>query len=110
MKLYVCWSTGLSPIGDGGHACGKAYRALNAAGHEPEVVKAHGMGLLPDAIFNRTQGRREVRELTGKSTVPVLVTDFGEVIAESRRIIAWAQAHPGRRGLAPTPDPYRASQ
>lgn len=94
MKLYVCWSTGLSPIGDGGHACGKAYRALSAAGHEPEVVKAHGMGLLPDAIFNRTQGRREVRELTGKSTVPVLVTDVGEVITESRRIIAWAQAHP----------------
>ncbi len=94
MKLYVCWSTGLSPIGDGGHPCGKAYRALGAAGHEPEVVKAYGLRLLPDAIFNRSQGRREVLELTGKSTVPVLVTDDGEVIAESSRIVAWAQAHP----------------
>jgi glutathione S-transferase len=35
-----------------------------------------------------------VRELTGRETVPVLVTDEGEVITESREIAAWAKAHP----------------
>jgi glutathione S-transferase len=94
MRLYVCWNTAVGPLGDGGHPCGKAYRALREAGHEPEVVKARGFGALPDALFNRTDGRREVRRLTGRSTVPVLVTDEDEVIAESGAIVAWAAAHP----------------
>ncbi len=32
--------------------------------------------------------------MTGSSTVPVLVTDDGEVIQESREIKKWAEAHP----------------
>ena len=94
MRLFVCWNTAVSPLGDGGHPCGKAYRALRDAGYEPEVVKARGFGLLPDALFNRTEGRREARRLTGRSTVPVLVTDDDEVVAESAAIVAWAAAHP----------------
>jgi glutaredoxin 2 len=35
-----------------------------------------------------------VEELTGKTMVPVLVTDDGEVINESKRIVEWARAHP----------------
>ena len=39
--------------------------------------------------------RAKVRELTGQNIVPVLVTDDGEVIRESKRIAEWAAAHPG---------------
>jgi len=42
----------------------------------------------------QTEGRREVEELSGQAAVPVLVTDSGEVISDSKRIIAWAEAHP----------------
>jgi glutathione S-transferase len=86
MKLYVCWGT----FGDKGHPCGKAYKALKGAGHDPEVQKVRGWAALPDA-FNR--GRGEVVELTGESTVPVLVTDSGEVVKESDAIADWAKAH-----------------
>ena len=90
MKLYVCWNTKRGPLG---HPCGDAHHALREAGHDPEVVKAYGMRLLPD-LLNRTAGRREARRLTGDKTVPVLVTDTGEVVTESKRIVAWAREHP----------------
>ena len=92
MKLYVCWGTFSTPR-PGGHPCGNAYQALKDAGHDPEVVKSYGLALLPDAL-NRTSGRREAKRLTGKTTVPVLVTDDGEVVADSRNIVAWAKQHP----------------
>ena len=98
MRLYVCWNTGVGPFGDGGHPCGTAYRALRTAGYEPEVVKARGFGALPDAVFNRSAGRREVRGLTGASTVPVLVTDEGRVIADSAAIVEWSKRHPAVGG------------
>ncbi len=95
MKLYVCWNT--SPGPGGHHACGNAHRALREAGYEPEVVKARGLGALPDR-FNRTEGRREAKRLTGSTTVPVLITDTGEVISDSKRIVAWAREHPAVPG------------
>lgn len=93
MRLYVCWNTSPGP-GKGFHPCGIAHRALVEHGHDPEVVRARGLALLPDVLANRSAGRREVRRLTGKSTVPVLVLDDGEVITESTRIAEWAAAHP----------------
>ena len=93
MKLYVCWGTFRKTPRPGGHPCGIAHDALKGAGYDPEVVKSYGWTLLPSSV-NRTHGRREVRELTGSDTVPVLVTDDGEVITESRDIAAWARAHP----------------
>ena len=93
MKLYVCWGTFTTTPRPGGHPCGNAYEALRAAGHEPEVVKSYGWAPLPD-VLNGTSGRREVKKLTGKSVVPVLVTDEGEVVSDSKAIVAWAQAHP----------------
>jgi hypothetical protein len=93
MKLYVCWGTFTTTPRPGGHPCGNAYRALKEAGHDPEVVKAYGWQVLP-GFMNRTSGRREVKRLTGRLTVPVLVTDSGEVISESKEIVAWAKAHP----------------
>jgi hypothetical protein len=92
VKLYVCYGTFGSPR-PGGHPCANAYHALKEAGHDPEVVKSYGWGLLPD-FMNPTRGRREVKQLTGSTTVPVLVTDDGEVVAESKEIVAWAKAHP----------------
>ncbi|UJA21353.1 glutathione S-transferase domain-containing protein [Thermoleophilia bacterium SCSIO 60948] len=94
MKLYVCWNAkpGL-PIGGGMHPCGKAYKALADNGYDPEVVKVKGSRMLPGKI-GETSGRREIEELTGRQTVPVLVTDNGAVIAESSEIVAWAQANP----------------
>lgn len=92
MKLYVCWGTFPTPR-PGGHPCKNAYDALVEAGHEPEVVKSYGLALLPN-FLNATSGRREVRELTGQNWVPVLVTDDGEAIADSKNIVAWAKEHP----------------
>jgi Glutathione S-transferase, N-terminal domain len=92
MKLYVCWGTWTAAPRPGGHPCGVAYEALREAGHEPEVVKAYGLGMLPDAV-NRTAGRRRAKELTGSSVVPVLELDDGTAIADSKAIVAWARAN-----------------
>lgn len=101
MKLYVCWGTFNVPARK--HPCRDALDALQAAGYDPDVVKSYGFGPLPDAL-NFAPGRREVKQLTGQSWVPVLVTDDGEAIHESKKIIAWAAAHPaassGRVGAA----------
>lgn len=97
MKLYVCHGTFKAAPRPGGHPCGRAYHALRDAGHDPEVVKSRGWTILPD-FLNNTRGRREVKELTGSNTVPVLVTDTGEVVTESRDIEAWAKANPAATG------------
>jgi hypothetical protein len=93
MRLYVCWGTFPTPR-PGGHPCANAYHALREAGHDPEVVRSYGLGLLPDALANRTAGRRAALRLTGKSTVPVLELDDGTAVADSKRIVEWARAHP----------------
>jgi hypothetical protein len=93
MKLYVCWGTFPSPR-PGGHPCRNAYEALREAGHDPEVVLAYGLALLPDQPFNATAGRKRAKRLTGKSTVPVLELDDGTAIYDSKKIIAWARANP----------------
>ena len=95
MKLYVCWGTFPTPR-PGGHPCANAHNALKEAGHEPEVIKSYGIAPLPDVIFNRTGGRQEAKRLTGSSMVPVLVTDDGEVVSESKKIVDWARKNPAR--------------
>ena len=52
-------------------------------------MKCYGFAQLPDI----TRGRREVRRLTGESFVPVLVLDDGEVVSDSKHIVAWARDH-----------------
>ncbi len=89
MKLYVCWGTFQVP-GARSHPCRNAHNALVEAGYEPEVIKAYSSGALPDI----TRGRRAVKRLSGKSWVPLLVTDDGEVVGDSESIIAWAQRNP----------------
>ena len=43
-----------------------------------------------------TEGRKQIEQLTGQPAVPVLVTDEGELIWDSHRIIDWAEANPQR--------------
>jgi hypothetical protein len=90
MKLFICWGTFPNPLRPGGHPCRNAYRALRDSGHDPELVKSYGLGAMPPV----TPGRREVKRLTGQNWVPVLVTDDGEVVRDSKNIVAWAREHP----------------
>ena len=97
MKLYVCWGTFPVPWPRKGstwrgsaHPCTLAYKALTESGYSPEVVRCYGMAELPDM----TTGRKEVKRLTGESYVPVLVLDDGEVIKDSKNIVAWARDNP----------------
>jgi hypothetical protein len=92
MKLYVCWGTFPTPR-PGGHPCANAYKALKAAGHDPEVIKSYGLFVLPDAL-NKSEGRQEALKRTGKSTVPILVLDDDTTIADSKNIMEWAKANP----------------
>ena len=98
MKLYVCYGTFEVAPRSGGHPCGNAYRSLKEAGHDPEVIRAYGWGILPD-VFNLTPGRREVKRMTGRTTVPLLVTDEGELVQESDKIAAWALDNPASPGV-----------
>ena len=94
MKLYICWGTFPSPVRPGGHPCRNAHEALTEAGHRPELVKSYGLTILPDTPFNQTAGRKRAKELTGKSTVPVLELDDGTAIAGSQKIVEWARDNP----------------
>ena len=102
MKLYVCWGTFAVPWPrrgaswrPGAHPCKRAHDALREAGHSPEVVKVYGFAWLPDV----TPGRKEVKRLTGESFVPVLVLDDGDVVKDSKNIVAWARDNPADGGV-----------
>ncbi len=94
MKLYVCWNTSESTPIIGPHPCGQAHKVLVEAGYAPEVVKARGIARLPEFPINKTAGRQEVKRLTGKLEVPVLVLDDGTAIGGSKEIVEWAKANP----------------
>ena len=93
MKLYVCYGTWTAGKPVHAHPCGEAHRALVDAGYAPQVIRAYGLGPLPSLINDLTP-RREVKKLTGSYWVPAMVTDDGDVIQGSGKIIAWAAAHP----------------
>ena len=99
MKLYICWGTFQTPR-PGGHPCANAYHALKDAGYEPEVEKVHGLGIGPKIFQHKTDGRKEVEELSGSPTVPILVLDDGEVLPDSKTIVAWAEEHPAHTPAA----------
>ena len=94
MKLYVCWTTIQTPRPPHGHPCHNAYKALKDAGHDFELIKVRGLGVGPKFMHWMTDGRREVERISGQPAVPVLVTDDGEVVTDSQRIVAWAREHP----------------
>jgi hypothetical protein len=86
MRLYVCYGT----WGNSRHPCGRAYKALRAAGHDPQVVRTYGC-YGTDRFF---KGRCAVKEMTGSYKVPTLVLDDESVVDESQKIVDWAAAHP----------------
>jgi glutathione S-transferase len=94
MKLYTCGQKGRGaslpfPLT---HACGKAMKALDEAGHAYQLEVVPGYRALP---WTRAgDARAEVRELTGQDNVPILVLDDGAAIAGSGKIVDWAEAHP----------------
>ena len=72
--------------------------------HSRDVRTAYGFAALPD-------GGKEFKRLTGESFVPVLVLDDGEVIKDSKAIIAWAGSNPaGRADERPTHDTTRTRE
>jgi hypothetical protein len=93
MKIYVCYGTWTAGKRLHAHPCGEAHQALTEAGYQPRVIRSYGLGILPGIVNDLTRGRREVKELTGRDWVPVLVTDDDEVIEGSRQIIEWARGH-----------------
>jgi glutathione S-transferase len=101
MKLYVCWTTIQLPRPPRGHPCHNAYAALREAGHEPEVIKVQGLGMGPRFLHWVTDGRKEVERISGQRAVPVLVTDKGEVVTDSQRIVSWAEQNPATERPAP---------
>lgn len=95
MKLYVCYGflkNVTSTPRPGGHPCANALKALKDAGYDPDVEAVGGLGVVP--VLNATKGRKKVKELTGKPMVPVLVTDAGDAVYDSTKIVEWATAHP----------------
>jgi hypothetical protein len=86
--LFVCW--GLFRTPHPGHPCRNAYDALLAAGQTVQVVRRYGWGALPPWL-NLSRGRREVRRLTGRDWVPVLLVGEGTVVAGSKAITTWSK-------------------
>ena len=92
MILYTCGQK--KSFGSVGHPCGRAAKALDEAGYEYELRALPGYRLVPWTWGQRRRGRSEIKELTGRHEVPVLVLDEGQVVAGSGKIAQWARAHP----------------
>jgi glutathione S-transferase len=93
--LYVC-GEGTRPrsfAGLLGHPCGRAATALTDAGHAYETKVVRGYTSSPWTWPRRRRDRAEVKKLSGRTSVPILVLDDGEVVAGSRRIMRWAEDH-----------------
>jgi glutathione S-transferase len=87
--LYTC---GLKKaLGQVGHPCGRAARALDEAGHAYEIRTVKGYRLVPWQRTSRKADRAEVTRLSGTPEVPILVLDDGTVISDSSRIVRWAR-------------------
>jgi len=92
MKLYVCWTEKELNLPGRTHPCAEAFHAVEAAGYEPEVIRARSYGGLPD--FLQPKARKLIKEKTGSKWVPALETDTGEWISGTEEIKAWAAANP----------------
>jgi glutathione S-transferase len=99
MVLYTC-GEGTRRRSFGGlinHACGRAAEALDAAGHRYETKVVGGYTSSPWTWRSRRRDRAEVKQLSGRTSVPILVLEDGEVIAGSRQIVRWAEDNPPAR-------------
>jgi glutaredoxin len=99
MVLYTCphgTSFGSVP-GPLAHPCGRAAKALDDAGYRYEVKKVKGGSAMFWTWPSRAKDRAEVKRLSGRQAVPIVVLDDGEVIAGSSKIAKWAKQHPAQR-------------
>ena len=87
MTLYTCGQR--ESAAALGHPCGRAARALRAAGHEFSIEEVGGYRMLP--WTRRGDVRAAVRELSGQDHVPILVRDDGTVVSGSGAIVSWAK-------------------
>ena len=92
MTLYTCAQKTHGP--SFAHPCGKAGKALDAAGYRYELKIVGGYRLMPWTWGSREEDRAEVKRLSGTKEVPILVLDDGEVISGSGAIDRWAKEHP----------------
>jgi hypothetical protein len=82
------------------HPCGKAAKARDDAGHRYEITQVKG-GLLRFWTWpTRARDRAEIRRLSGRNGVPILVLDDAQVVAGSGEIVRWASEHPPASGEA----------
>ncbi len=92
--LYMC-GEGIRERSFGGlitHACGRAAKALDEADIPYETQTVAGYTSSPWTWLRRRRDRAEIKALSGRTSVPILVLDDGEVIAGSRQIARWAAA------------------
>ena len=92
MVLYTCGQK--KALGQFGHPCGRAARALDEAGHDYEIRSVKGYRLALWQRASRKADRAEVTRLSGTPEVPILVLDDGTVISDSSRIVRWARDNP----------------
>ncbi len=88
--LYTCPGGKAAPSW---HPCGKAAKALDEAGHSYQRKQVRGGRLMFWTWASRARDRAEVKRLSGRRTVPILVLDGGAVVAGSGEIVAWARAN-----------------
>lgn len=100
MVLYTCASGTSFGSGPGPfkHPCGGAAKALDDVGHRYEVKNVGGGSLMFWTWPTRARDRAEVKQLSGRNSVPILVLDDGEVITGSATIARWAREHPASAG------------
>jgi glutathione S-transferase len=90
MLLYTCpGGKSAPPV----HPCGRAAKALDDAGHSYDFKQVRGGRLLFWTWPARRRDRAEIKRLSGRRTVPILVLDDGELIAGSGAIVRWARAN-----------------
>jgi glutathione S-transferase len=92
MILYTCGTKKAGP--SFAHPCAKAGKALDAAGYEYELKTVKGYRVMPWTWGSRERDRAEIKRLSGKEDVPILVLDGGDVISGSGAIARWAKEHP----------------
>jgi glutathione S-transferase len=80
-----------SPPGALAHPCGRAAKALDQNGHRYEQRTVKGGSLKFWTWPSRAKDRREVEQLSGQRSVPILVLDDGNVITGSAQIADWAR-------------------
>jgi len=93
--LYTCPGGKAAPSW---HPCGIAAKAFDDAGHTYEQRRVKGGRLMFWTWASRARDRAEIKRLSGRRTVPILVLDHGDVVAGSGAIAGWARANAPRSG------------